>query len=103
MSLQANDLPQAKQHLEEALRMSRSLYGDGNHWNHSSVAEVLHQLGRINGWAGDDLQAKQLLEESLRTKRSLYGDRDHRAIAETLHELGYASERAGDLPQQNST
>ena len=85
MSLQAGDLKQAKQHLDESLRMKRSLHGDRDH---PDIAAILHALGQVSLQAGDLKQAKQHLDESLRMKRSLHGDRDHPDIAATLHALG---------------
>ena len=76
---------QAKQQLEESLRMKRSLHGDKDH---PDIAATLHALGVVSCQAGDLKGAKQQLEESLRMKRSLHGDKDHPDIAATLHELG---------------
>ena len=83
MRSQAGNLTQAKQQLEECLRILRSLHGDRVH---PDIAERLLGLGRLSYVAGDgDLtRAKQLLEESLQMERSLHGDRDHPNIAEAL-------------------
>ena len=62
LSLQAGDLPLAKQHLEESLRMERSLHGDRDH---PGIAAALHKLGVLSLQAKDLPAAKQHLEESL--------------------------------------
>ena len=89
MSQQAGDLKQAKQHLDDSLRMNRSLHGNRNH---PGVAVTLHALGQVSQQAGDLKQAKLHLDESLRMKRSLHGDRDHPGVAVTLHALGEVSQ-----------
>ena len=68
VSLQAGDLKQAKQHLDESLRMERSLHGDKDH---PDIAAILDALGQVSVQAGDLKQAKQHLDESLRVERSL--------------------------------
>ena len=91
---QAGDLEQAKMHLEESLRMERSLHG---HAEHCDVAFLLYEVGRVNWQAGDLEQAKMHLEESLRMHRSLYRWKDNPGTAATLHALGLLCRQTGDL------
>ena len=65
VSRAAGDLPEAKQHLEESLRMDRSLYGDRDH---PGIAATLHALGTVSRAAGDLSEATLHLEESLRNE-----------------------------------
>ena len=44
-------------HLEESLRMKRSLYGDRDH---PDIAATLHALGQVSRAAGDLPEAKQV-------------------------------------------
>jgi hypothetical protein len=56
----AGDLPEAKQHLEESLRMKRSLHGDRDH---PGIAATLHALGRVSLAAGDLPELSSCLDQ----------------------------------------
>ena len=94
-SREAGYLNEARQHLEESLRMNRSFH---EHKDHPDVAVTLHELGVLSRQAGDLNQGKQYLEESLRMKKSWHGDK-HPEVAATHHTLGELSRQAGDLKQ----
>lgn len=56
VSGQAGDLEQAKQQLEESLRMKRSLHAGRDH---ADIAATLHVLGLVSGQAGDLEKSKE--------------------------------------------
>jgi tetratricopeptide (TPR) repeat protein len=56
----AGDLPEAKQYLEESLRMKRSLHGDRDH---PGIAATLHALGRVSLAAGDLPELSSCLDQ----------------------------------------
>jgi len=60
VSLAAGDLPEAKQHLEESLRINRSLHGDRDH---PGIAATLHELGRMSLAAGDLPELSSCLDQ----------------------------------------
>ena len=47
----------------------------------------------------DVAQALEKLQESAEVNRSLYGEKDHPNVADVLHSLGKANQRAGDFEQ----
>ena len=86
-------LSQANQHLEESLRIWRSVSRDRDHL---FTAEILHVLGKVSRQGGNLIHAKDQLEESLRMKRS-FERMDALSYASTLLELGIVNQRAGEF------
>ena len=58
---QKGDVEKAEEHLKEALRMEKSVYGGADH---VEVAVTLHEYGRLLEQKGDLEQAEEHLKEA---------------------------------------
>lgn len=94
LELQLRQVPMARQHFEEALRLAEEI-GDDN-----GIAHISRELGGLERQHGDIDRGRRLLHRARESfEQSSGGRRDLHGLAATLNELGLLERHCGNFPE----